>query len=119
MFEDLPKAPDGKVTRGRHSEAVDAAFKVAESKGLLDPVDGALATLVRASAWALDSFEKRGLPYGPAKLLQPTVEALRELRLTPDSRQTVVDDKIAQLLSELSDGSDSGAEVSHGARSEP
>lgn len=101
LFEDAPlKAPD-KLTRGRHSNAMDAAIAAARERDLVDDVDNGLLTVLRSGAWALDSLESSEHHYGPAKLITPMVEALREARMTPDSRQAASDDAVAALLEEL------------------
>ena len=86
---------------GRHSAAVDRAMNAAADSDLIKPEDEALVTLVRAAAWSLDAFEKQNKPYGSSKLLPAVTEALRELRLTPDSRATETDDSLKELLSGL------------------
>ena len=86
---------------GRHSQAVDRAMNAAADSDLIKPEDEALVTLVRAAAWSLDAFEKQNKPYGSSKLLPAVTEALRELRLTPDSRATETDDSLKELLSGL------------------
>lgn len=118
MFEALPTSQPGQVLRGRHSAAVDAALAAARDAELIGAPDDALATFVRSAAWAVDAFEAQNKPYGPAKLLQPVTDALRELRMTPDSRQTETDDSIKDLLHELAQA-DSGAEASHPEDTEP
>lgn len=112
MFEALPTSSRGHVLRGRHSEAVDTALNAARAAGALEDIDEAMATFVRSAAWAVDKFEKSGLPYGPAKLLQPVTEALRELRMTPESRQSDTDDSIKELLNDLA-AADADPEVPH------
>ncbi len=57
--------------------------------------------MLRASAWSLDSMERSGHHYGPAKLLPGITEALREAHMTPESRQTDTDAAIMQLLADL------------------
>lgn len=97
---------------GRHSQAVDRAMNAAAASDLIRPEDEALVTLVRSSAWALDAFESQNKPYGPSKLLPAVTEALRELRLTPDSRATETDDSLKELLNGLGPTTaDANAEV--------
>lgn len=112
MFDDLPAAMPGKLVRGRHSDAVDRALAAARDKDLIQDEDEALATLVRAGAWSLDAFESQNKPYGPSKLIAPVVEALRELRLTPDSRASETDENLKELLSGL-DASDDATTAVH------
>lgn len=104
---------------GRHSQAVDRAMSAAADAHLIRPEDEALVTLVRAGAWSLDAFEKQNKPYGSSKLLPAVTEALRELRLTPDSRATETDDSLKELLNDLGATDDAAAEVHDPARSEP
>lgn len=119
MFDAVPVERPGHVLRGRHSAAVDAALDAAREADLIGDVDAALATFVRSAAWAVDAFEAQNKPYGPAKLLQPVTDALRELRMTPDARQTETDDKIKELLHELAQAEGGDPEVSHAEDSEP
>ena len=101
LFEtEAVKQPD-KVLRGRHSEAIDRAISAARGNDLLDDVDAALLTVIRAGGWALDSFESQNKPYGPSKMIEPLVNALREAHLTPDSRAESTDDAIKELLHDL------------------
>ncbi|QFG13031.1 terminase small subunit [Gordonia phage Schiebs] len=104
---------------GRHSAAVERALGAARDAGLVDDVDEALLTIVTAGAWSLDTFERQNQPYGPAKLIEPMVNALREARLTPDARQTSVDDSIKELLGDLASADDGPTPVSHAEESEP
>lgn len=101
LFDTVAVQLPDKVLRGRHSEAVDRAIAAAAAQGAVDDVDDALLTVVRAGAWALDAFEAQNKPYGPSKILDPMVAALREARMTPDSRVAATDDSIKELLSEL------------------
>lgn len=101
LFEaEAVKRPD-QVLRGRHSDAMDRAIAAARSGDLLDDVDDGLLTVLRSAAWSLDSFEAQNKPYGPSKLLDPLVNALREAHLTPDSRAEATDDSIKELLHDL------------------
>lgn len=101
LHELLADPRAGEVLRGRHSQAMDAALDAARDAELIADVDGGAATILRAGAWALDSFEKQDRPYGPAKLVPALTEALRELHMTPESRQTDVDKSIVDLLADL------------------
>lgn len=91
----------GAVLRGRHSVAMDSALDAARAQQITTPVDDGMATVLRAGAWALDSMESSGHHYGPAKLIPGLTEALRELHMTPESRQTDTDAAIADLLTDL------------------
>lgn len=101
IFEDLPHEEPDKVLRGRHSDAMDAAIMAARDQGAVDDVDAGILTVLRAGAWALDLMERRNQSYGPAKLIDPMLNALREARLTPDSRAAAADDAITDLISRL------------------
>ncbi|MCQ4120415.1 hypothetical protein [Rhodococcus tibetensis] len=101
--------------KGRHSEAVERALAAAERRHMVEDVDEALLVAVRAGAWALDTFEAENKPYGPSKLLTPYIEALREARLTPDSRATETDDNLKGLLDALGTPTASSAPVHHPA----
>lgn len=101
LFEpEAIKTPD-MVLRGRHSEAMDRAVDAARAVDALDDVDDGLITVLRAGAWSLDAFEKQNKPYGPSKIIGEMVEALREARMTPDSRAAATDDSIKELLNDL------------------
>lgn len=108
-------APVASPIDGRHSQAVSRAMDAAASAQLIRPEDEAMVTVVRSAAWALDAFEKQNKPYGPSKLLPAVTEALRELRMTPDSRQTETDTKLMELLDGLADPTpgDAAAPVHH------
>lgn len=103
LFEDIPATPAGKVLRGRHSEAVDRALDAAREAQLIGDVDEALATVVRAGAWALDAGEASNKPYLPSKTIPAITEAIRELGMTPDARKSTTDDAIRELLADLAD----------------
>lgn len=104
MFEDLP-TPDAVVRtdRGRHSKAVETAIAAAKGDDVLGAADEAALSLVRAGAWALDTFEAQNKPYGPAKLVNPILDALKELRMTPETRAVAQDDEMSRLLRELAE----------------
>lgn len=91
----------GQVLRGRHSQAMDAALTAARAQQITTEVDDGLATVLRAGAWALDSMETSGHHYGPAKLIPGLTEALRDMHMTPEARQTDTDTAIAELLADL------------------
>lgn len=109
LFEDVPiKRPD-KLLRGRHSDAMDIAIDAARARDLVDDVDLGLLTVLRSGAWALDALEASDHHYGPAKIITPMVDALREARMTPESRQAASDDAVTQLLEELNADDDTSA----------
>lgn len=116
LFEaEATRAPDT-VLRGRHSDAMDRALAEARAQDALAPVDEGLETVLRAGAWALDSFEAQNKPYGPSKIIDPIVAALREAHLTPDSRAVAADAEVAQLLQELANHDESPqSTISHPA----
>ncbi len=91
----------GQVLRGRHSRAFDAAIASAAEQQVVTDPDGALTSTLRAAAWALDSMERSGHHYGPAKLIPGITEALREAHMTPESRQSDIDSAVAELLDGL------------------
>lgn len=104
MFPDL--AGDGAVVRtarGRHAKAVEQAITAARSDELLGDADEAALALVRAGAWALDTFEAQNKPYGPSKIINPILDALKELRMTPETRAVAQDDTVSMLLRELAE----------------
>lgn len=98
--EQAVKEPD-QVLRGRHSEAMDRALMAAQDQDALSAIDEGLQTVLRAGAWSLDVFESQNKPYGPTKIIDGMVAALREARMTPDSRDVATDDEIKDLLHEL------------------
>ncbi|MEU3475341.1 hypothetical protein ACVMLG_22065, partial [Escherichia coli] len=113
-------APVRASNHGRHSQAVDRAMDAAAQSDLIKPEDEALVTLVRAAAWSLDAFEQQNKPYGSSKLLPAVTEALRELRLTPDSRATETDNSLKDLLNGLgATTTDAPSEVHDPARLHP
>ncbi|MGV0350261.1 hypothetical protein ACUY2G_04930 [Corynebacterium guaraldiae] len=106
------KEPD-MVLRGRHSEAMDRAIIAAQDQDGLAAMDEGLETVLRAGAWALDSFESQNKPYGPTKIIDQMVAALREARMTPDSRDVATDDEIKDLLHGLGPSTPSDSTPSH------
>lgn len=108
--------PPDKLRRGRHSKAIDDALTAARAAHLVEAIDGAAASAARHAFWAMDSFEAENKPYGPSKLLPAVTELLRELRMTPDARQSDMDDSLKDLINELSD---TDPEISHTTESEP
>ena len=114
LFEALPVSMPDKVIRGRHGVAMDTALDAARERGALDDVDNGLATVLRAGATALDMLESQNRPYGPAKLIDPLVNALREARMTPDSRGGETDDAIKEFLADMARIDDNdGSPLSH------
>ena len=76
-------------------------------------MDEGLETVLRAGAWALDSFESQNKPYGPTKIIDQMVAALREARMTPESRDVATDDEIKDLLHGLGPSTPSDSTPSH------
>lgn len=113
LFErEAVQEPD-MILRGRHSEAMDRALNAARQSDAVDDVDDGLATVLRAGAWSLDAFEKQNKPYGPTKIIDQMVVALREAHMTPDSRAQATDDNIKELLHGLGTPTTGDTEVSH------
>lgn len=101
LFEAVPITAPGKLTRGRHSVAVDAAFKAATDAELLRPEHEALSTFVRHAAWAADALEAGNKPYGAAKLIPAVTEAVRELGLTPAAAADETNEALLSLLDQI------------------
>ena len=101
-----------KIRTGRHTESMNKALDAARVADMVDDIDDGLATVLRAGAWALDEMEATGSQYGPAKVIGPMIEALREAHMTPDSRQMAADDAVTELLREFAED-DSDTEVPH------
>lgn len=106
------KEPD-MVLRGRHSEAMDRALAAAQDQDAIAEIDEGLQTVLRAGAWSLDSFEAQNKPYGPTKIIDQLVGALREARMTPDSRDVATDDEIKDILNALGPTAPSDSPASH------
>lgn len=106
LFDDPTTADSQRTDGGRHTRAMAGAIKAAQDVGHLDEIDAGLATVLIAGAWSLDSFEAQNKPYGPSKIVPAIVEGLREARMTPDSRQTDTEDRIADLVAELGTAED-------------
>lgn len=123
LFPSPTTKDDMRLNRGRHQLAFNDALNRAFDDGHITEVDGALASTLLAGAWALDAFESQNKPYGPTKLLDQMVNALREARMTPDSRGDDTDAAIAELLNGLGapdggDDDDSDTPLPHAAESE-
>ncbi|MGV0868462.1 hypothetical protein [Corynebacterium kalidii] len=104
---DPPTTKDSQRTDGgRHTRAMAGSLEAARTAGLIDAIDEGLATVLLHGAWALDSFEAQNKPYGASKTVPAIVEALRESRMTPDARATETEDRIADLVTELSTAED-------------
>ncbi len=101
MFPELPNAAVVRTEPGRHCAAVERAIAAEVGDGTLTERDDAALVLVRAGAWALDCFEAQNKPYGPAKLLGPILDALKELRMTPETRAAAQTDALEELLRDL------------------
>ncbi len=109
----------GVVPRGRHSVEVDKALNAAHRRQLIEDVDGAGATLLRAVASNADLAESRHDLWALAKLLPGATELLRDMHMTPESRQTDTDAKIAELVDALgkaekeTEGTNGDASIPH------
>lgn len=104
---DPPTTKDSqRMDGGRHTRAMVGALEAAHNAGAMGDIDDGLATVLLSGAWSMDSFEAQNKPYGPTKLVSQMVEALREARMTPDSRQTETEDRIADLVKELATAED-------------
>lgn len=103
LFPAPTTGDDMRLNRGRHQLAFHEALDAAHDAGHIDRVDGALASVLMAGAWALDAFEAQNRPYGPTKIVDQLTAALREAHMTPDSRatDTEADERLAALLQEL------------------
>lgn len=99
---------DMRLNSGRHQSAFNDAINRAFDDGHITELDGALASTLMAGAWALDAFESQNKPYGPTKIIDQLVAALKAARMTPDSRGDQTDEAIAELLNGLGapDGGD-------------
>lgn len=117
LFErEAVQEPD-MILRGRHSDAMDRALNAAREVDAIDAVDDGLATVLRAGAWSLDAFEKQNKPYGPTKIIDQMVVALREAHMTPDSRAQATDDSIKELLHEIGNPATGDAPVPYSENS--
>lgn len=123
MFADVERIDPKKRITGRHSDMMAATLAAAAAKGLLEPEDDALGSLLLATGWALDVMEARNSEYGPAKLLPSAVEVIRELGLTPAIRAEASTDAFAKLVKALEDADNTDpdpsvpAEVPHAPES--
>lgn len=106
LFEPPTTKDSQRLDGGRHTRAMAGALDAAREAGALASIDDGLATVLLSGAWSMDSFEAQNKPYGPTKLVSQMVEALREARMTPDSRQTETEDRIADLVKELATAED-------------
>lgn len=91
----------GQVTRGRHSEAVDRSIVAAYKRGIIEDVDEAAVTLLRAVGSNADLAEARRDLYTLSKLLPGANELLDRLHMTPDSRVTETDEALAELVDKM------------------
>ena len=111
LFPEPTSKDDMRLNQGRHQLAFSEALDRAYDDGHLSDVDGALSSTLMAGAWALDAFEAQNKPYGPTKIIDQLVAALREARLTPDSRGDSTDEAIQELLAGLGDPDDEPVDV--------
>lgn len=101
LFPAPTTSDDMRLGTARHQAAFHAALDEAHDRGEIDAMDGALASTLMAGAWALDSFEAQNKPYGPSKIIDPILNALRAAHMTPDTRVSDTEDKISALLEEI------------------
>ena len=111
LFPSPTNKDDMRLNQGRHQLAFNDALNTAFDAGHIGELDGALASTLMAGAWALDAFEAQNKPYGPTKLIDQLGAALREARLTPDSRGDATDDAIQELLADLGAADDEQVET--------
>lgn len=102
LFPAPTTGDDMRLGTARHQAAFHDALNEAYDRGTMDAMDGALASTLMAGAWALDSFEAQNKPYGPSKLIDPILNALRAACMTPDTRPDDGQDTLAELLREIS-----------------
>lgn len=125
LFAPPTTSDDMRLNAGRHQLAFNESLNAAFDSGYMGKEDGALASALMNAAWAMDAFEAQNKPYGPTKLLDQVVAALREAKMTPDARGDSTDDDLRELLAGLGapddelDGIDDGtAALPHAAESE-
>lgn len=106
LFPSPTTKDDMRLDTGRHQLAFADALHRAYDDGTMTETDGALASTLLAAAWSMDAFEAQNKPYGSTKLLSQVVEALHEAHMTPESRGTDTDDRIAALVDELARAED-------------
>lgn len=99
LFPEPTAAP---LRKGRHERRTDAAITAARHAGTLAATDGALISLLRALARALDLAERTEQPYAVAQVARELRATLESARLTPASRGAGPD-PFAALLESLSD----------------
>lgn len=103
LFADPTTKDSLRIDGGRHTQSMRAAIGAAAERELLEDVDKGIATVLLAGAYSLDQFEAQNKPYGPTKLISQMVEALQAAHMTPDSRDTGIDESVADLIEALSD----------------
>lgn len=81
-----------------HRKTAAQALQKAREEGRIDALDDLLAGLALANAQAIDLALWQRKPYAVAQLTGPYLDVLRELRLTPASREVAADDKILAAL---------------------
>jgi hypothetical protein len=93
----------GRPRTGRHERQADAAIRQARKDRTLTPVDGSLASTIRALARAVDQAERTDQPYAVAQLARELRACLVEARMTPSARGVPDVDPFAALLDGLDD----------------
>ena len=91
----------GQVARGRHSEAVDRSIIAAHRRGLIEDVDEAAVTLLRAVGTNADEAERVHDLWALSKLLPGANDLLDRLHMTPAARITETDDALAELVDKM------------------
>jgi hypothetical protein len=87
--------------RGRHARALDDAVRAARGAGRLTATDGALVSLLRALARALDHAETTDQVYAVAQLAREYRATLADAGLVPAPGPPA--DPFAALLDDLAD----------------
>lgn len=103
LFPSPTSKDDMRLDQGRHQLAFNDALNHAYDAGHITDTDGALASTLMGAAWALDAFESQNKPYGPTKIIDQVVNALREAKMTPESRGDATDEALAELLQGLAE----------------
>lgn len=93
--------PESAQPADEHRKTAAQALQKAREEGRIDHLDDLLAGLALANAQALDLALWQRKPYAVAQLTGPYLDVLRELRLTPASREVAADDKILAALADF------------------
>jgi len=93
--------PESAQPADEHRKTAAQALQKAREEGRIDALDDLLAGLALANAQAIDLALWQRKPYAVAQLTGPYLDVLRELRLTPASREVAADDKILAALADF------------------